>query len=113
MVAAAVSIAESVKTMLAAATLSQPFTVERSYADWEFQLEQAGSLRVDVAPHTTKQEVELVARGGKLAYTVPIDVCIRKKFGVVNDDAGRIPNAEIDPLMYLTQEIHQLFVQIR
>lgn len=116
-----VQVAETVRSMIEAATtvtvnpLSLEFTLERSYADWDLALEDATETRVDVAFVSTKIEAELAARGGRLAYTVPVDVCIRKKFGPEHqcDRTGRLSNSAIDPLVLLTQELFVLFTMRR
>lgn len=105
-----VTITEAVKVAIEAAELSQEFTVERSYADWDLELASNTDLRVDVVAVTTKQTAEPIARGPVIAYTVPVDVAVRKRFATESqDDEGRIPNSLLDPLVYLVQEIHELF----
>lgn len=117
MPAVAVDTAEALKDMLADASLSQDFVCERSYADWELALDSSddSALRVDVCIVTTKQEVELLTRGGSLAYTVPVDVAIRKRLGreYQDDDTGRIAVEEVDALMLFVQELHEFMVQKR
>lgn len=110
--AVCVSVAEAVKDVIDAASLSQSFTPERNWADWEYALEELGTLRVDVCPVTTKQEVSPVNRSGTLGYTVPVDVGIRKKL-TRDSTTGKIANADVDALMLLVQEIHALFTQQR
>lgn len=113
--AEAVAVAKAVVADIEAATLSQEFTLERSYADWALELKNATPLRVDVCLVTTKQEVDASTRSGRLAYTIPIDVAVRKRFGAdtQDDDTGRIPIERVDELMLLVQEIHELFTQQR
>ena len=109
-----VDVAEAVKTMLSAASLSQTFTLERSYADWDLELQPTDGLRVDVATVSTKQEANHDTREPSLHYIVQVDVAIRRKFGPEHySGTGRVPNAQIDPLILLVQEIHALFVQHR
>ncbi len=110
--AVAVAVAEAVKDVIDAATLSQSFTPERNWADWEYELTELGTLRVDVVAVTTKQEVSPVNRSGTLGYTVPVDVGIRKKL-TRDSTTGKITNADVDALMLLVQEIHALFTQQR
>lgn len=117
-----VAVAKAVVARLAAAQLSQRFTVERSYADWDMKLEamdllvlrECDKLRVDAVAHTTQQAAKLSARG-KIQYTVPIDIAIRRKFGAdkQNEDTGRIEIEEIDGLVLLVQQIHLLFTKER
>lgn len=115
--AEAVKVAKEVYNVLNGAKLSQEFNLERGYAAWDLKLDgdHDQPLRIDVAIVTTRQEPELANRGGDINYTVPIDVCIRKKFGPEDqdDDTGRIANEKIDPLMYFVQEVHKLFVMRR
>lgn len=100
---------------LSAATLSQSFTPVRSYADWVQPLEvddtlKESTLYVDVVPVATSQEIEAASQS-TLAYTSPVDVAVRYKFGQdkLNADTGRIELSEIDGLLLLVQEIHELF----
>ena len=88
------------------------FTLERSYADWDYELENTESVRIDVALMTTRQESELLTRGGLLGYTVPLDVAIRQKL-TLGDTDGRVSVAMVDGLMLLVQEIHELFTETR
>jgi hypothetical protein len=114
-----VSVAKAVVTELAAATLSQKITPVRSWADWVQPLEtddtcKENTLYVDVVPVATAQEVEASSRS-TLRYTCPIDIAVRKKVGAdrQDEDTGRIVIEEIDSLMVLVQEIHELFTLAR
>lgn len=108
--AVSVNVAEAVVAALSAATLSLAPTIERSYADWELELDKETGLRIDVVAETTKQKAEAAARG-VTAYTIPVDIAIRQRFGNDKQDdySGRIPNLSIDPLVFLVEEIHELF----
>lgn len=121
--AISVEIAEAVKTRIAGATLSKSgFTLERSYADWDLELDKmdipseadAGKLRVDVAIHTTEQETQLATRGS-ISFLLPIDIAVRERFRQERQDeaTGRVPLAKVDELMLLTQELVQLFARQR
>ncbi len=124
--AVAVSVAKTVTGMIAAASsagsLSQRFTPERSYADWDLQLELmdllvltgCDKLYVDVVTHTVQQSAKLSSRG-TIQYVVPIDIAVRRKFGAdkQNDDSGRIAIEEIDGLVLLVQELHLMFTKQR
>lgn len=116
MTAICVSIAEAVKDMLNAGTFSQKFCAERSYADWELELdgEDAESLHVDVVGVTTKQEAELEGRGSQ-AFLVPIDIAVRKRFkqSERSDAVGRVRVEKVDELVQLVEEIFCLFVPQR
>ncbi|MBI3464294.1 MAG: hypothetical protein HY000_14745 [Planctomycetes bacterium] len=113
--AVSVDVADAVTSMLAAATLSQKITPERSYADWELPLETMDRLYVNVVAHTTKQKLELGTRGGSLTYRIPVDVCIRERLGQDREDGdtGRLENTRIDALMLLTQEVYETFLPKR
>lgn len=117
--AVAVSVAKAVEAHITAAVAAdafhQSFTLERSYADWDLELKEAEGLRVDVALVTTKHMAELAARGGKLAYTVPVDVAVRRRFGRdnQNDDTGRVLVSKVDELMLLVEQLHEQFTQQR
>lgn len=114
-----VSVAKAVISQLAAARLSQPIDPVRSYADWVQPLEvddtqKEDQLYVDVVPVATAQEVESSSRN-TVAYTVPIDIAVRRKFGPKWQDTetGRVAVREVDTLLYLVQEIHELFTLTR
>lgn len=84
------------------------FTAERSYADWDLMLEDADELRVDVVPvgHATS---DLNSRGNS-GYLVTLNIGIRKRFGQAESDqqTGRIDKAEVDRLVLLVEQIHEL-----
>lgn len=112
--AVVVAIAKAVTTELATATLSRAIEPLRSYADWakplDDELPECGPLLVDVVPVSTKQESEL-QNSSELRYLVPIDIAVRQRFGteLIDKDTKRIAITEIDALMLLVQEIHELF----
>ncbi len=93
----------------------EPIEAERSYADWELGLTDAGELHVDVVAVTTEQKTELVARGARARYTVPIDIAVRYRFGEQDQDdqSGRIDVAKIDGLVLLVEQIHEQFLPNR
>lgn len=103
--AVSVAVAKGVTSQLAVAELSQAFAPERSYADWDIQLEELDSLRVDVVAVQTEQQAERNSRGS-MAYQIPIDVAVRKRFG---GGAERVPLDEIDALVLLVEEIYESF----
>lgn len=110
-----VSIATAVTAALAAAALSQtPATVERSYGDWEFDLAlaEASGLRIDVM--CNEQKTSLGSRR-TFEHGIPVLICVRQKLGreSQNDDDGRIDNSAVDALMYLVEEIAELFAMTR
>lgn len=112
--AVSVSVAKAVEVMLRAATLSQEAVLERSYMDWELELDRADELRIDIVANTVKQKAELAARGS-LKYLVTVDIVVRKRLGVEDqdDDTGRIEIDEVDALMLLVQEVHETFAPQR
>ncbi len=112
--AVAVELAKAVTAQLAAATLSQKFAPERSYAEWDVDLKDEDQLHVDVVAVTTEQTADLSSHS-TLKYVVPVDIGVRKKFGPdkQNDDTGRIQIESIDELVLLVQEIHELFTPKR
>lgn len=112
--AASVSIADAIQLMLAAATLSKVIEPERSYADWDLELKEYDTLRVDVVAVTTEQQSDLAAKG-VIRFTVPVDIAVRYRFGAdkQDDDTGRIDVAKVDELVLLVQEIHSLFTPNR
>lgn len=114
MAAIPVSVAEAVVAMLAAASLTPTFTPERSYADWELKLEEAGSLLVDVVAVSTEQKASLETRGSN-HHLIPIDIAVRKKFAASDqdEDTGRITIATVDELVLLVQTIFELFMPQR
>ncbi len=119
----AVSVRKAVTAMVQAASdakqLSQKFSADQGYADWDLKLEDLDSLRlqerdklrVDVVTHTTQQDHAAITRGGKVRYTVPIDIAIRRKLGAdkQDDDTGEISVEAKDVLMQLVFEIASLF----
>lgn len=114
-----VSVAKAVVSQLAAAKLSREFLPVRSWADWVQPLEdddkcKEDTLYVDVVPVATAQEIEASSRN-TLAYTVPIDIAVRRKFSPQWQDqvTGRISVGEVDAMMYLVQEIHEEFTLAR
>jgi hypothetical protein len=112
--AVAVEIAKAVTVQIAAATFSQTFTPERSYAEWDVELKDEDELHVDVVVVTTEQTADLSSQS-TVKYLVPVDIGVRKKFGPdkQNDDTGRIQIESVDELVLLVQEIHELFTPQR
>ena len=115
--ALAVTVAKAVTTALAGASLSQSFTPNRSYADWDLagsstglQLADADVLHVDVVLSQTEQQVNPVNRD-ELGYIVPVMICVRQRFGTPdeNSSTGAVNVSAVDALMYLVQQIHELF----
>lgn len=109
-VAVTVAIAEAIKDELKRNELSQSYELQRTYADFKLELESAGPLRIDVVNVTTETESTLAARG-KLQWMCKTDIAIRKRFDqAARDDAtGYLPTREVDPLVFLVQEVVELF----
>ncbi len=106
-----VAIRKAFVAQLAAATLSQAIAPAGSYADWELLLEDS-DLHVDVVTVISEQKSELAARGGKVKFTVPVDIAVRKRFDVTDQDSdtGRTSVDAVDVLTLLVQEIYLLFM---
>lgn len=117
-----VSVADAVKSIVADATFSESLTLgqevtpDRNYADWSLPLnsEDGNALRIDVVPVYHKIKTTQLTKG-KLQYTVPIDICVRKKIeeGEQNDETGRASISVVDALLELTEQIHELFIPVR
>lgn len=115
--AAIVQVADALAEEYTAFDYGETAVVERGYATWglkladvtgiDLEIEDAKRLHVDFAIHSTAQEAEQVAIA-RAAMTSPIDVVIRKKFGLVDQEAatGRLQTEEIDRMMALTQAMH-------
>src|SRR5262245_40820280 len=91
-------IAEGVLAEVSQGQFSQDFLAERSYADWELPLVEADCLRVDIVP-VSSMPVALETRGDA-SYKPSVDIVVRKKFGVPDQEEkrGRIAIEEIDAL---------------
>ena len=106
-----VELAEAITTTLAAASFATGvFIPVRSYADWNDTLDELNEdLQVDVVP-VGHDIAELEARES-MKYESGVDVAVRKRFGTASQNAstGRIELAEIDDLVLLVEQIHELF----
>lgn len=93
----------------------QPIAAVRSYADWELELSDAGTLNIDVVAVSTEQKSELLARGAKAKYVIPIDIAVRYRFdpSQQDDDTGRIDLEQIDQLVLLVETLHEQFLPNR
>lgn len=109
-----VDIAEKIKDALNAGTFSVTFTAERSYAQWEEQLEDLDTLRVDVVPLQAGPATNIETRS-EVEYLAEIDIGVRKRFGRSEQEAetGRVDSTEIDDLVLLVQEIAEFFTTDR
>lgn len=98
-------VADAVVGELNDAKLSIDITPERSYAEWDEELTELNTLRVDVVP-VGLASAELSARN-VIGYDVDVDIGIRYRFGPADTEAGdgRIAIDEIDALVLLVEEI--------
>lgn len=112
MTAVAVNVGEAVLSELEAGLAEdafvRTFTPERSYADWSLELTD-DDLHVDVVS-LTPTATELEDRG-RLVYTVPVDIGVRKRFTASEQesDSGRLAVFEIDGLVELVEQLHERF----
>jgi len=86
------------------------FVPERSYADWDIELEAVGELHVDVVAVTGEIGSEF-STGESIAYTVPVDIGVRKRLESQDQEAhnDRVINEAVDELVELTEQIHEYF----
>lgn len=108
MTAILVSVADAIAEELAEVTLSEEFSVDRSYADWDDDLQenQKGVL-VDVVPASCSST--LLSRG-KLAYVCTVNVLLRKRLNQIDRDRdGKFRNEVIDALVEDLQTINEYF----
>jgi hypothetical protein len=94
-----VALADAIVEQLNAHTFSQPFTAARGYLP-TFDLPEMKVLRVTVVPK--EDEGRLDTRSSSV-HDFSIDIGIQKK-------PESIENANLDPLMLLTQEIADFFL---
>jgi hypothetical protein len=87
----------------------EAFTPERSYADWESDVQALDGLHVDVVP-TNYDGNELGSRGA-IHYFCSVDVGVRRWFGRGQSEnvSGRIKRAEMDRLVLFVQELNEFF----
>lgn len=122
-VAVAKAVVAQITAAVAANELSQKFTPQRNYGDWDLdlakldklQLQETDKLFVDIVAHMSKQGMSASNRSGKAKFRVPVDIMLRRKLGgdKQNEDTGRIELEVIDGLLYLQHQIHMLFFQQR
>ncbi len=105
MAAVIVDIADAVVEALNGASLSQTFTAERAYVPIH-SLPDLTTLKVTVVPSGLSSN--LLNRKGANQFDFVIDIGIQQTFG-----QGNMTNAEVvaacDPLMFLAEEIADLF----
>lgn len=99
-----IQLADAVKDLLNAATLSLSFTAERAYVP-VFDLTALAAIKVTVVPRELSMAT-LSRRDDDFTYV--IDVAVMKSIGR-GDMTTTDVNAACDPLMKLTEEIGDLF----
>ena len=96
-------IADAVKTALNAATLSQEVAAVRVYVPVA-SLEAAEDLHVFVMP--VERALSKLTRS-ELQSDIRVDIAVVKR--ITADPKTEAANAEVDPLLQLTEEIAELF----
>ena len=108
--------ANAVVTELLAASFETSVTgkVFREYPIWDEDFKGLDTLRVSVVYVVHATEV-LLDTQNSIQYLPAIDICIRKRFGIDDDDdtTGKLLLASIDPLVYLLEQIHEHFIAER
>lgn len=103
-----IQVADAIVAAIQAATfdIATPLT-ERSYADFNEPLEGLSAARIDVVPWDCKAEQDT---RGTHEYTIETDILIRRRFGLQSQDGvtGGIPNAVVDEMPKLRQDIYEL-----
>jgi hypothetical protein len=104
-----VTVAEAVKDELALGSFVRTIAPERSYADWDEELTDAGLLHVDVVP-VRVADTQLAARG-ELQYSCEVDIGVRYRFSQEEREqySGRVSVAEVDALVDLVEQFHEYF----
>jgi len=98
--AEAVLIAEAVKDLLAAATLSQEIEAERKWLPRKKLSEMEDAIYVTVVPRS--QTSEILGRA-ETAHVYYVDVAVQNR-------PENLTNAKLDPLAYLVDEIRTLLL---
>lgn len=106
-----IQIADAVASAINAATWGETFRAERIYGDIDTPLEELDRLRVDVVMPEGWDSHELDDRANDVCV-VPIEIAIRKKFGVEQQDQvdGGTQRAELDRLFNLTIDMARFFL---
>lgn len=113
MASRAAQVADAVTDAINAATWSMPFRAERSYADWDDELQTLDRLRVDVVPRFDPT-IELDTRATN-GWELAIDIGVRKRFDIAqqNQVEGKIKLADIDALVELVESLGEMFIPDR
>lgn len=93
------NVADAIVTELNATSFSQPFTAARGYLP-TFDLQEMNELKITVVP---KEDDGKLDTRSQSTHDYAIDIGIQKK-------PPAIENADLDPLMLLTQEIADHFL---
>lgn len=98
-------VADALVAGLNGETFSKSFTAAVGYG-LRLKLEDADTLRIDVAPAGTKAERD---DRGSIKWLNQIDIGVRYRFGTGDQETttGEIKNASVDAYRYLLQEIVQ------
>ena len=102
---------DKIVALLNAATLSDTFTATRKWFPFWESIESIKGLTVTVVPNIFEEDDE----GGDRDHGDEIQeiyIGVQKKLTDV-DDAGNVKNSEVDPLVYLAEEIRDMFFRLR
>lgn len=119
MSAVLVEIAEAVNselaTAFAASTLGAGYSAivpKRSYADWDDELKDMGTLHVDVVP--VAYDDSSLNTHASIGYVNSVDIGIRKRFGTANQQSsGELIVADVDALVLLVEQVSEFFTPRR
>lgn len=104
-----VDVADAVAAEINAATLSLDVDAVRGY-ETDAELEDLDELRLDVVPVRLAGDMH---DRGSLFREVAVDVAIRKRFGLSDqDNTGEISRESIDELVDLLEEIDDLLAGV-
>lgn len=95
------------------ATWAMPFQAERSWADWEIELEELGKLRVDVVPAGV--ELTELSDRGDVTYQVMTDVGVRFRADprAIDSVTGRVKVEQLDSLALVSEQIAEFLTELR
>lgn len=102
--------ADAIVAAINAATWTETFRAERTYADLDHPLEDLDVLKVEVALPEAWESYELDNRNSD-DVKLTLEIAIRKRFGLErqNQASGTILREEIDRLVNLTIEMARSF----
>lgn len=84
------------------------FTAVRSYAEWDENLEEFGTLHVDVVP--AADESTHADRSGNVTFSPTTQIVVRQRFRR-DETTQRFDLDDIDGLVGALEKIHDFFVQ--